>query len=97
MEAGRIFDQLSSEGHLHPEFRIRPKPGFKCLWYRMPEGQRSEVAIPSWLRVCLQFGTRLCGPPAINRQFRTIDFPAFLDVTQLGQKTRRILFGNLVK
>ncbi|SRR6266851_2181247 len=82
MEAGRIFDQLSSEGQLHPEFKVRPKTGFKCLWYRMPEGRRSEVAISSWFRLCLRFGARLCGPPAINRQFRTIDFPVFLDASQ---------------
>jgi putative hemolysin len=82
MEAGRIFDQLTSEGHLHREFKVRPKTGFKCLWYRVPEERRSEVAISSWFRLCLRFGVKLCGPPAINRQFRTIDFPVFLDVTQ---------------
>jgi len=79
MEAGRIFDQLSSEGHLHREFKVRPKPGFKCLWYRVSEGRRGEVAISSWFRFCLRFGAKLCGPPAINRQFRTINFPVFLD------------------
>lgn len=94
MEAGRIFDKLSSEGHLHPELKVRPKTGFKCLWYRVPEERRSEVAISSWFRLCLRFGAKLCGPPAINRQFRTIDFPVFLDVTQRGQKTRPILFGT---
>lgn len=75
MEAGRIFDQLSSEGHLHSELRISPKTGFKCYWYRLPEGRRSEVTIPSWFRTCLRFGAKLCGPPALNRQFGTIDFP----------------------
>lgn len=86
MEAGRIFDQLSSEGHLHSELTITPKTGFKCFWYRMPEGRRSQVEISSWCRICLRFGTKLCGPPAINRQFRTIDFPVFLDVQQLGRR-----------
>jgi putative hemolysin len=81
MEAGRIFDQLSSEGHLHREFKIRPKTGFKCLWYRVSEERRGEVAISSWFRFCLRFGAKLCGPPAINRQFRTINFPVFLDPT----------------
>jgi putative hemolysin len=95
MQAGRIFDQLAGEGHLHPEFRIMPKTGFKCFWYRMPEGRRSEVAISSWFRICLRFGMKLCGPPAINRQLRTIDFPVFLDVKQLGHETRRILLDEI--
>ena len=93
MEAGRIFDQLSGEGHLHSELTIRPKTGFKCFWYRMPEGRRTQIEISSWGRNCFRFGTRLCGPPAINRQFRTIDFPVFLDLEQLELKTRRIIFG----
>ena len=89
LEAGRIFDKLSSEGHLHPELTIRPKPGFKCFWYRMPEGRSNEVAIPDWLRICLRFGTKLCGPPAINRQFKTINFPVFLDAKQLEPTIHR--------
>ena len=85
MQAGQIFDQLNSEGHLHPQFRIVPKPGFKCLWYRVPEVRKSEIAASSWIRTCLQFGAKLCGPPAINRQFRTIDLPFFLDGKQLDE------------
>ncbi len=34
MQAGRVFDQLKSEGHLHPKFRLMPKPGFKMLVVR---------------------------------------------------------------
>jgi putative hemolysin len=92
MEAGRIFDRLSTGGHLHPEVRIRPKAGFKCYWFRMPEGRSSDVAIPGWFRACLRFGAKLCGPPAINRQFRTINFPVFLDIA-MNQKARRSIFG----
>jgi putative hemolysin len=94
MEAGRIFDQLSREGYLHSQFQIRPRAGFKCFWYRMPEPRRSEPAISNWFRTCLRLGTKLWGPPALNRQFRTIDFPVFLDINQLGHQTRRILFGR---
>jgi putative hemolysin len=79
LEAGRIFDQLSRTGHTHPEIRIRPRTGYKCLWYRMPEERPSELVVPSLFRMCLRLGTKLCGPPAINRQFRTIDFPVLLE------------------
>lgn len=86
MQAGRVFDQLSQEGHLHPEFRLMPRPGFKCLWYRSSsDGNGAEIAISNWIRTCLQFGAKLCGPPALNRQFRTIELPFFLDGKQLDE------------
>lgn len=86
MEGGRIFDKLSLEGHLYPQFTIRPRAGFKCFWYKMPEERLSEVPIPGWFRICQRFGTKLCGPPAINRQFRTINFPVFMDSQATGEE-----------
>lgn len=85
MQAGRVFDQLKSEGHLHPKFRLMPKPGFKCLWYGASDGNGNGIAISSWIRTCLQFGAKLCGPPALNRQFRTIELPFLLDGKQLDE------------
>lgn len=86
VEAGIIFDQASCNGHVHTEFRLKPKTGFKCLWYRMPETMRGESFVPGWLKVPLRFGARLCGPPAINREFRTIDFPFVLDLEEVKRK-----------
>ena len=83
--AGHLFDQLNREGHVHPQFRLTPKPGFKCLWYRMPEERTTEVAVSNWIRILLQFGAKVCGSPATNRQFRTIELPFFLDGKQLDE------------
>ena len=85
MQAGRIFEQLSSEGYLHPTLRVVPQPGHKCFWYKSSESLRNEIAVSSWIRISLQFGAKLCGPPAFNRQFRTIDLPFFLDGKQLDE------------
>ena len=85
MQAGRIFDQLTNEGHLHPEFKVIPNHGSKCLWYRPSDRNSDEASISSWIRTCLQFGAKLCGPPAMNRQFRTIELPFFLDGMQLDE------------
>ena len=85
MRAGRVFDQLSHEGHLHPQFRLMPRPGFKCLWYKASAGNGNEIAVSNWIRTCLQFGAKVCGPPAVNRQFRTIELPFFLDGKQLDE------------
>jgi putative hemolysin len=85
MQAGRVFDQLKFEGYLHPEFRLMPKPGFKCHWYGASDGNGHGITVSSWIRTCLQFGAWLCGPPALNRQFRTIELPFLLDGKQLDE------------
>ena len=42
-----------------------------------------EVEIPRLLRAYLAVGARVCGPPAIDREFRTIDFLTLLDLQML--------------
>lgn len=95
MQAGRIFDQLSGEGYLHPQLRVVPNHGSKCLWYRASESDGNGITISSWIRTCLQFGAKLCGPPAVNRQFRTIELPFFLDGMQLDEISGQAYEGDL--
>jgi putative hemolysin len=80
LEAGKLFCQLNREGQLHTGLRVPPKVGFKCLWYRSAEAQQTKIALATWFRILLQFGGKLCGPPAMNRQHRTIDSPVLLDL-----------------
>jgi putative hemolysin len=91
LTAGRMYDSLSNEGLLHPGIQIKPKPGFKCLWYRVGTAELRLVR-PPLFRSGFRLGARLCGAPAIDRQLRTIDFPILLDVTQIEHRARRRLF-----
>jgi putative hemolysin len=40
-------------------------------------------AIPRLLRAYLNLGAKICGPPAIDRAFRTVDFLTWLDIHAL--------------
>ena len=91
-EGGRVFAVLSDEGYLHPEFRVHSRPGFKCLWYKATD-PRSRVVVPRVLRTYLRLGATLCGPPAMNRQFRTIDYFILLDVDRIDRRIHCLLFG----
>jgi putative hemolysin len=64
-------------GHLVPEvWRTQPVPGFAC-----PLGAIAAEAprIPRLLSAYLAFGAGICGPPAIDREFRTVDFLTWID------------------
>lgn len=51
-----------------------------------------DASIPKVLRAYLAIGARLCGPPAIDREFKTIDFLTLMDLSCLPQCVRSRFF-----
>lgn len=58
-------------------WRTLPQPGFVCDLAADPG---PPPPIPRLLSAYLALGAAICGPPAIDRAFRTIDFLTLLDV-----------------
>ena len=48
---------------------------------------------PRLLRAYLSIGAQICGEPAIDREFRTIDFLTLLDLERLGSTARSRFLG----
>lgn len=71
--------------HLAEEsFRVAPQPGWDCPLDQMNGG---EAKIPRLLLGYLSLGAKICGAPAIDREFKTIDFLTLLDLDSLPQAT----------
>ena len=63
--------------HLSPlAWRTVPHAAFACSGPAAAEAPK----IPRLLSAYLALGAGLCGPPAIDREFRTIDFLTWLDI-----------------
>jgi len=58
--------------------------------YMMPlaETARGSGQVPKLLRAYLAIGARICGAPAIDREFKTIDFLTLLDLQRLHPRIR---------
>jgi len=70
------FAQLGR--HLAPlAWQTRPQPAFAC---EMAKPAHGAVHIPRLLSAYLSLGAAICGPPAVDREFRTIDFLTWIDV-----------------
>ena len=91
-EGQQLLKQLTDEGHMHPSLRINPKPGFECVKGDSP--WPGEVQLPRLFKCYLSIGAKVCGPPAIDREFKTIDFFVNFDLLKMNDKTRRLLFGK---
>lgn len=76
-EGHAAWEHLRQAGHLAPPaFRTAPLPAFA-----LPAAPASAPPpIPRLLRAYLGVGAKICGPPAIDRAFGTIDFLTMLDL-----------------
>ena len=72
-----------------PEWRTEPLPNHECPLDSVTE---EAMSIPKLLRAYLTVGAKICGPPAIDRQFKTIDFLTLLDIEALSASTRERFF-----
>ena len=74
---GAAADECLSH-HLSPAaWRTQPLSAFRCA---LQPVAAAVPRIPRLLSAYLAMGAAICGPPAIDRQFRTIDFLTWVDV-----------------
>lgn len=67
---------------VQPELQTVPQPLFACNANLSAAG--GELAnVPKLLRAYLTIGAQICGPPALDAEFKTIDFLTFLDLAQI--------------
>ena len=85
-EGARALAWLERAGKLHPELVVQPTPAYACPYdgpVEVPDG----YALPKLFGTYMRYGAKVCGPPAIDRFFGTIDFLALLDSKSLAPGT----------
>jgi len=85
-EGVRVLAWLRANDHMHSELDVPPHPGFECVGDSGDPARIPAVKIPTLFGTYLRYGARLCGPPAIDRKFGTIDFLALVDVRSVNPR-----------
>src|SRR6185295_11861239 len=68
-----------------PHLRTMPQPAFAMpLMY----AENASDKIPKLLRAYLAVGAKICGPPAVDKEFKTIDFLTLMDLETLHPRLR---------
>ncbi len=88
-EGEAIYSYLRENDYLHEKYDISVQPEFS---YEVPdEVFKRETKIPQLFRLYLELGVKVCSKPALDTNFKTIDFLILLDLEDLSEQSR-VLF-----
>ncbi len=87
-----MYAALRSEHLAAQKFRTQPIGEYRFD----AENATGELPpVPRLLRAYLSIGAKICGPPALDREFKTIDFLTLLDLRALPDAVRHHFLGSL--
>jgi putative hemolysin len=84
---GAMYAALAGEHLVEKRFRTEAIGEYRCENLALsPVADGPQV--PKLLRAYLSLGAKICGPPALDREFKTIDFLTLLDLRALPETVR---------
>ncbi len=95
-EGWRALRLLQRKNHMHPELVVAAVAEHALDGEPLDlEGKSDseEVVLPILFKTYLRFGSKVCGPPAIDREFKTIDYLVLMDIDRLTPRVHRMFFG----
>jgi len=105
VEGWQVYRQLE-QYRVSPEFATEPAAGFACpIEMEGADAQlppptddpslRTPTKVPKLLKTYLAIGARICGAPAWDREFGTIDFLTLLDLRFISASARNRFLAPL--
>ena len=82
-EAAITHEYIQQKGYAHPELKVAPLKKFDCHEYKLPKDGWEGVRLPTLFRTYLRYGGAICGRPALDIEFKTIDFLAIVDLFKM--------------
>ncbi|MGE0554204.1 MAG: GNAT family N-acetyltransferase [Gemmatimonadales bacterium] len=87
-----VHAHLETIDAVHRDVRVMPRPGYECRRVGPPTASPPASHVPALFQTYLALGAKACGPPAIDRDFKTIDWLVMLDVGRIDPATHRAFF-----
>jgi putative hemolysin len=88
----RLYRQLKAAGKVVTDVDVPPLPHTRC---EAPDDQVAalpDIEVPPLFATYLRYGALVCSRPAIDRDFKTIDYLVLMDTAALSRRTR-LIFG----
>lgn len=85
------YRMLAPTALVAPPWRTLPQPDWRCQENELPS---DPLPIPRLMRAYLALGARICGEPALDREFGTVDFLTWLDLRTLPPRVLKHFLGE---
>ncbi|MGF1669817.1 MAG: GNAT family N-acetyltransferase [Balneolaceae bacterium] len=87
-----IQNYLIKQNYYHPDYFVDTKKEYKCVAANDKKMDDNDIELPQLFKLYLELGTLVCSPPALDSNFKTIDFLILLDVKNLNEKSKALFF-----
>jgi putative hemolysin len=88
-EGMALYEALRDKYLVETSLQTEPNPAYRC---RKSSELMMPPRTPRLFRAYLEISAKLCGPPAIDREFKTIDFLTLIDLHNLPERVRTRFF-----
>lgn len=93
LEAWSVMQYLRANDYLHDVFRVSTTAKYRCDEMSTNGTPDTQKPLPQLFRLYMDLGAKVCSPPAIDRDFKTIDYLVLLDIDKLDERTRMLFFN----
>jgi putative hemolysin len=93
-EGKRVMDHLEREGFVTRDYPVVPQPDWVCYGDDQTYDPAVAAKVPKLFRLYLRYGAKVCGPPAIDRFFKTIDYFVIWDLKTMDRDLYRLYFES---
>jgi len=91
-EGRQALRLLETRGQMHTALRVSPLPGLGCDGPGAIGSGEASIDLPILFKTYLRYGAKALGAPAIDREFKTIDFLTLLDVGAMDADLVKLYF-----
>lgn len=88
-EGQKARRQIERGDFFHPDLYVAPRSAYVCESVSVAD-DNNDWELPKLFLTYLRFGAKVCSPPAIDREFKTIDFFVMFDLQTIAEKYRRM-------
>jgi putative hemolysin len=93
VEGTLLMNDLLKRGYARRNVRVNPRKGYKCYQNALKNRFVEVDNTPPLMEIYFRYGAKVCSYPAIDREFKTIDFLVLLDMNTLTEDIKKIFLS----
>lgn len=91
-EAWVVMDYLEQNNHLHNKFLLETREKYDCKEVKRDSKAWKATSLPQLFRLYMSLGAKVLSKPALDKEFKTIDYLVMLDIENLDERSRMLFF-----